>query len=164
MLGPFLIVPSCPRLQSQDLLILCPHLSRHSRVLPTLPSLSDSWSCNGAPVLRGHVKTGGKLDKSAKVTASNCWWAVDCEKGLLIASSFYKQRAVLLYSSKCLTVPQVNPLAETEDGTLVAADAKLGFDDNAAFRHKDFFAKRDASQEDPRWAFALPVLSVSRSV
>lgn len=45
---------------------------------------------------------------------------------------------------------QVNPLAETEDGMLVAADAKLGFDDNAAFRHKDLFAKRDSSQEDPR--------------
>ena len=50
---------------------------------------------------------------------------------------------------------QVNPLAETEDGTLVAADAKLGFDDNASFRHKDLFAKRDSSQEDPRLAFAL---------
>lgn len=50
---------------------------------------------------------------------------------------------------------QVNPLAETEDGTLVAADAKLGFDDNASFRHKDLFAKRDSSQEDPRSALAL---------
>jgi succinyl-CoA synthetase beta subunit len=49
-----------------------------------------------------------------------------------------------------LSAWQVNPLAETEDGTLVAADAKLGFDDNAAFRHKDLFAMRDSSQEDPR--------------
>ncbi|CAL5221179.1 g3325 [Coccomyxa viridis] len=48
------------------------------------------------------------------------------------------------------TMVEVNPLAETEDGQLVAADAKLGFDDNAAFRHKDLFAKRDSSQEDPR--------------
>ena len=45
---------------------------------------------------------------------------------------------------------QVNPLAETKDGRLVAADAKLGFDDNAAFRQKDLFAMRDTSQEDPR--------------
>lgn len=45
---------------------------------------------------------------------------------------------------------QVNPLAETADGKLVAADAKLGFDDNANFRQKDLFAKRDTSQEDPR--------------
>ncbi len=49
-----------------------------------------------------------------------------------------------------MTWPQVNPLAETKDGRLVAADAKLGFDDNAAFRQKDLFAMRDTSQEDPR--------------
>ena len=44
----------------------------------------------------------------------------------------------------------MNPLAETKDGRLIAADAKLGFDDNAAFRQKDLFAKRDTSQEDSR--------------
>ena len=54
-----------------------------------------------------------------------------------------------LYEAWCAGL-QINPLAETEDGKLVAADAKLGFDDNAAFRHKDLFAERDASQEDPR--------------
>ncbi len=54
---------------------------------------------------------------------------------------------------------QVNPLAETEEGTLVAADAKLGFDDNAAFRHKDLFAMRDSSQEDPRQGFPLAASS-----
>ena len=45
---------------------------------------------------------------------------------------------------------QINPLAETRDGKLVAADAKLGFDDNAAYRQKELFAMRDHSQEDPR--------------
>ena len=48
------------------------------------------------------------------------------------------------------TMVEVNPLAETDDGKLIAADAKLGFDDAAAFRQKDIFALRDASQEDPR--------------
>lgn len=54
---------------------------------------------------------------------------------------------------KCLygCIEQVNPLAETRDGRLIAADAKLGFDDNAAFRQKELFALRDTSQEDPRW-------------
>ncbi len=45
---------------------------------------------------------------------------------------------------------QVNPLAEDDEGKLIAADAKLGFDDNAAFRQAEIFALRDASQEDPR--------------
>ena len=48
------------------------------------------------------------------------------------------------------TCLQVNPLAETKDGKLIAADAKLGFDDNAAFRQKELFSLRDTTQEDPR--------------
>lgn len=44
----------------------------------------------------------------------------------------------------------MNPLAETKDGKLIAADAKLGFDDNAAFRQKELMSLRDTSQEDPR--------------
>ena len=48
------------------------------------------------------------------------------------------------------TMVEVNPLAETADGVLVAADAKLGFDDSASYRQKELFAMRDASQEDPR--------------
>jgi succinyl-CoA synthetase beta subunit len=53
----------------------------------------------------------------------------------------------LSISFHCL---QINPLAETSDGKLVAADAKLNFDDNSAFRQQDVFALRDTSQEDPR--------------
>merc|ERR1712196_107815 len=48
------------------------------------------------------------------------------------------------------TMVEVNPLAEDSNGTLIAADAKLGFDDNTAFRQKDIFAQRDHSQENPR--------------
>ena len=45
---------------------------------------------------------------------------------------------------------EVNPLAEDDKGTLIAADAKIGFDDNASFRQSDIFAQRDFTQEDPR--------------
>ncbi|WOH01792.1 hypothetical protein DCAR_0521177 [Daucus carota subsp. sativus] len=48
------------------------------------------------------------------------------------------------------TMLEINPLAETSDNKLVAADAKLNFDDNAYFRQKEIFALRDPSQEDPR--------------
>ncbi|AQK72722.1 Succinate--CoA ligase [ADP-forming] subunit beta, mitochondrial [Zea mays] len=52
---------------------------------------------------------------------------------------------------KCdCTLLEINPLAETADNKLVAADAKLNFDDNAAFRQKEIFALRDTTQEDPR--------------
>jgi len=55
----------------------------------------------------------------------------------------------LFVSSDC-TMVEVNPLAEDPDGNLIAADAKLGFDDNAEFRQKDLFALKDASQIDAR--------------
>ena len=45
---------------------------------------------------------------------------------------------------------EVNPLAEDDTGTLIAADAKVGFDDNASFRQGPIFEKRDKTQEDPR--------------
>ena len=54
-----------------------------------------------------------------------------------------------LFTERDCTMVEVNPLAETDEG-LLAADAKLGFDDNAAFRQKDLFAMKDESQEDPR--------------
>jgi succinyl-CoA synthetase beta subunit len=44
---------------------------------------------------------------------------------------------------------EINPLVLTKDGTLVALDAKMTFDDNALFRHKDLAALRDADEEEP---------------
>jgi len=55
----------------------------------------------------------------------------------------------LFVKSDC-TMVEVNPIAETSDGMLIAADAKLGFDDNASFRQKELFDMKDESQEDPR--------------
>lgn len=50
---------------------------------------------------------------------------------------------------------QINPIAETADNQLVAADAKLNFDDNAAYRQKEIFSLRDTTQEDPREVYFL---------
>ena len=44
---------------------------------------------------------------------------------------------------------EINPLAVTEDGRVVAVDAKLTIDDSALFRHKDLAALRDKDEEDP---------------
>ena len=45
---------------------------------------------------------------------------------------------------------EINPLVLTKGGDLVALDAKMGFDDNALFRHADIRAMRDPNEEDPR--------------
>ncbi|WP_174279115.1 ADP-forming succinate--CoA ligase subunit beta [Sphingomonas bacterium] len=44
---------------------------------------------------------------------------------------------------------EINPLAVTDDGRLMVLDAKVGFDANAMFRHKDLAALRDETEEDP---------------
>jgi len=49
----------------------------------------------------------------------------------------------------CLQL-EVNPLAETPEGIIYTADAKLGFDDNAQFRQKNIFDMEDTTESDPR--------------
>lgn len=45
---------------------------------------------------------------------------------------------------------EINPLVVTRESQLLAVDAKMGFDDNALFRHPNISELRDKSQEDPR--------------
>jgi len=47
------------------------------------------------------------------------------------------------------SLAEINPFLLTEDGELYALDAKLNFDDNALFRHKDYGDLRDLNEEDP---------------
>jgi succinyl-CoA synthetase beta subunit len=44
---------------------------------------------------------------------------------------------------------EINPLAITDGGKLMVLDAKVGFDNNAEFRHPDLEQLRDISEEDP---------------
>jgi succinyl-CoA synthetase beta subunit len=47
------------------------------------------------------------------------------------------------------SLAEVNPLVVLKDGSVVALDAKLNFDDNALYRHKDILEYRDVAEEDP---------------
>jgi succinyl-CoA synthetase beta subunit len=47
------------------------------------------------------------------------------------------------------SLAEINPLIVTGDGKLVALDAKMAFDDNALFRHKELAELRDLNEEDP---------------
>lgn len=53
-----------------------------------------------------------------------------------------------LFMTKDCSLAEINPLAVTADGRLVALDAKLNFDDNALFRHKDIQELHDEEQEE----------------
>jgi succinyl-CoA synthetase beta subunit len=53
------------------------------------------------------------------------------------------------FSELDVSLVELNPLVVTGAGDLVALDAKMGFDDNALFRHSEVEALRDEDEEDP---------------
>ncbi len=53
------------------------------------------------------------------------------------------------FQAKDMSLLEINPLVVTKDGQVVCLDAKINFDDNALFRHKDVVALRDPDEEDP---------------
>ncbi len=59
-------------------------------------------------------------------------------------SSLYR-----VFIEKDCSLAEVNPLVLTSDGNIVALDAKINFDDNALFRHRDIAELRDRNEEDP---------------
>ena len=54
-----------------------------------------------------------------------------------------------LFVEKDASLIEINPLVVTKEGKLVCLDAKIGFDDNALFRHPDIAELRDCEQEEP---------------
>jgi succinyl-CoA synthetase beta subunit len=61
------------------------------------------------------------------------------------ASAMYRA-----YEATDASIVEINPLVVTKQGEVLALDAKMNFDDNALFRHKEIAALRDPDEEDPR--------------
>jgi succinyl-CoA synthetase beta subunit len=53
------------------------------------------------------------------------------------------------YTTIDASIAEINPLVITKEGDVFALDAKINFDGNALYRHKDFLELRDESEEDP---------------
>jgi succinyl-CoA synthetase beta subunit len=75
--------------------------------------------------------------------------------GLGLGGDAFKQGVTLirnlfgLYLAKDCSLAEINPLVVTKDGRVLALDAKLNFDDNALYRHRDVAGLRDVHEEDP---------------
>jgi succinyl-CoA synthetase beta subunit len=54
------------------------------------------------------------------------------------------------FVSKDMALLEINPLVVTKSGELICLDAKIGFDDNALYRHPDIQALRDITEEDQK--------------
>ncbi len=65
-------------------------------------------------------------------------------EGAKFVSNLYK-----FYDEMDCSLVEINPLVQTADGRMFALDAKVNFDDNALYRHKDVAEMRDIGEEDP---------------
>ncbi|MEA2935640.1 MAG: succinyl-CoA synthetase beta subunit [Variibacter sp.] len=77
-------------------------------------------------------------------------------KALGLDADQQKQMSPLLtnlhraFVEKDMSLLEINPLVVTKDGKLICLDAKIGFDDNALYRHADVTALRDLNEEDEK--------------
>ncbi|MDU0433771.1 ADP-forming succinate--CoA ligase subunit beta [Staphylococcus haemolyticus] len=55
-----------------------------------------------------------------------------------------------VFIEKDCSIVEINPLVTTGEGEVLALDAKINFDDNALFRHKDIQELRDLEEENPK--------------
>ena len=61
----------------------------------------------------------------------------------------FMQSLYLAYEQMDASLLEINPFLLTKDDRLIALDAKVNFDDNAMFRHKEFLGLRDLNEEEP---------------
>ncbi len=61
----------------------------------------------------------------------------------------FTQKLMRAYIETDASLAEINPLLVTKEGNVLALDAKMNFDDNALFRHKDVVEMRDLHEEDP---------------
>jgi succinyl-CoA synthetase beta subunit len=61
----------------------------------------------------------------------------------------FMQSLYAAYEQMDASLLEINPFLLTKDNRLIALDAKVNFDDNALYRHKDFLDLRDLHEEEP---------------
>ncbi|CAN5511013.1 MAG: ADP-forming succinate--CoA ligase subunit beta [Pyrinomonadaceae bacterium] len=68
---------------------------------------------------------------------------------LLTQAVKFMQSLYMAYEQMDASLLEINPFLLTKDNRLIALDAKINFDDNALFRHREFLDLRDLNEEDP---------------
>ncbi len=123
---------------------------------------------SGMPVLMASAEGGMDIEEVAHKTPEKILKApVSPELGLqshqartiafqlgMTGEQVVKAEKIMMALSKVFlekdaSLAEINPLAITRNGDVVALDAKIDFDDNALFRHPDIAALRDLAEENP---------------
>jgi len=74
---------------------------------------------------------------------------LDLEQSSVRSADPFMKALGRVFVAKDCSLLEVNPLVVTGSGDLLALDAKMTFDDNAGFRHKDLAELRDVAEEQP---------------
>lgn len=100
---------------------------------------------NPDAIITTHIDINtGVTDETARGIAQKLGFSEQCiEDAKDTIQKLYK-----IFIEKDMTQIEINPLSETSDHKVMCMDAKFGFDDNAEFRQKEIFEKRDTTQED----------------
>ncbi|WP_059045381.1 ADP-forming succinate--CoA ligase subunit beta [Paenibacillus rubinfantis] len=77
-------------------------------------------------------------------------YAINIPNELVGKASQFMLALYEAFVDKDCSIAEINPLVVTGDGNVLALDAKLNFDSNALFRHKDILALRDLEEEDEK--------------
>src|SRR3990172_5202932 len=76
-------------------------------------------------------------------------FGLNLDKGLISTATKFITNLYMAFVEKDCSLAEINPLVVTEDGRLLALDAKLNFDDNALYRHSEVVELRDLDEEEP---------------
>jgi len=76
-------------------------------------------------------------------------FALGLPGALVSTAAKFMQSLYSAYEHMDASLMEINPFLLTKDNRLIALDAKLNFDDNAMFRHKEFLDLRDLNEEEP---------------
>ena len=76
-------------------------------------------------------------------------FALGLPSELINQAAKFMQALYTAYEQTDASLMEINPFLLTKDGRLIALDAKVNFDDNALYRHKDFLDLRDLHEEEP---------------
>lgn len=77
-------------------------------------------------------------------------YAINIPNELINKAAKFMLSLYAAFVEKDCSIAEINPLVVTGDGQVMALDAKLNFDSNALFRHKDILELRDLDEEDPK--------------
>src|SRR6476646_517313 len=76
-------------------------------------------------------------------------FALGLPNELVSQAAKFMQTLYTAFEAMDASLVEINPFLLTKDNRLIALDAKVNFDDNAMFRHKDYAELRDLNEEEP---------------